>query len=219
MRHSFSAVNMFENCPQRYYRQRVLADVVDPGGQAADYGTYVHKKLENRLQYGYELPKDLKDCEAFCVALDDLKKKHYMRIHAECELAVDEKLHHIGFDSDKAWIRGILDVFMYNDHLAYVFDWKTGKRRPGSWQLKLCAALVFRNYPEIQKVSTGYIWLKDKRVDREVYTRDQEKEIWKEVLTKVKRIEKAVTVDNWPAIPSGLCRYCPARHDCEFAQV
>jgi hypothetical protein len=140
-------------------------------------------------------------------------------ILAEQEIAVSKNLKPCEFGSDDMWIRAIIDVLVLKGNKAYMFDWKTGKRRLGSFQLKLCACLIFRHYPEIEEVEACYVWLKENQIDRENYKRKDEVDIWKDVLLRIKRIEQAVSKDVWPAKPSGLCRFCPAKKDCQFAQL
>ena len=40
--HSYSSIKLFENCPLRYYRQRIKKDVVDEGGEASKHGERIH---------------------------------------------------------------------------------------------------------------------------------------------------------------------------------
>jgi len=47
--HSYSSIKLYEQCPYRYYRQRVAKDIVDEGGEASKYGERIHTFLENRL--------------------------------------------------------------------------------------------------------------------------------------------------------------------------
>ena len=48
--HSFSAIKMYENCPKRYYHQRITKEVKDTGSDATIYGERVHEALEHRLK-------------------------------------------------------------------------------------------------------------------------------------------------------------------------
>jgi len=43
--HSYSAIKLYENCPLRYFRQRIVKDVVDEGGEASKYGERIHEYL------------------------------------------------------------------------------------------------------------------------------------------------------------------------------
>ena len=48
--HSYTALKMYENCPKRYYHQRITKEVVDQPGTATVYGERVHKQLEEYLK-------------------------------------------------------------------------------------------------------------------------------------------------------------------------
>ena len=56
--HSYSSLKMYENCPKRYYHQRITKEVSDSGSEATRYGERVHKALEERLTNDNELSQD-----------------------------------------------------------------------------------------------------------------------------------------------------------------
>lgn len=93
----------------------------------------------------------------------------------------------------------------------------TGKRRPDFSQLELFALQVFAHCPEVDEVSSTFIWLKDMAMDKETYTRKQSAAMWQGMLARIRRIEQSLEKENWPAKPSGLCKFCPCRHLCEYA--
>jgi hypothetical protein len=103
--------------------------------------------------------------------------------------------------------------------MANVMDWKTGKRKTDQFQMELFAAQVFKHYPEVTTVKTSLVWLKTFEIDTETYLRGDVNAIWAEVMKRIQRIHTSLEHDNWPAKPSGLCRFCPARHDCDSARV
>ena len=63
------------------------------------------------------------------------------------------------------------------------------------------------------------MWLNTLEMDTERYERADSNGIWVDVMRRIRRIHDAYEAANWPAKPSGLCRYCPARHDCDYAQI
>lgn len=215
--HSYSALKLYENCPLRYYRQRIAKDVVDKGGPASIAGERIHKQLEDRLLTGAELPEETRDFEKLCRKLDKYAEK--WNLYPEQELALNQNLKPTGWWDQDAWFRGKIDVLMVNQNgtKAVVLDWKTGKRRPDLFQMEIFAALVFEHYKSVQFVETSLVWLKEGTTDRLSVTRKERGHIWQEILKKVKRIEKSVEHETWPAKPSGLCPYCPARSTCDFA--
>lgn len=213
--HSYSAIKLYENCPLRYYRQRVLKDVTDDGGEASRYGERVHEYLEHRLKEAADLPQDISHYEVLCTTVEGLANGG--ELHIEKELVLTEELTPTGWWEPDAWLRSKLDVLVIRGDTAYVMDWKTGKRNPDFFQLKLFAVQVLKHFPEVQHVKTSLVWLKQLQMDTEEYSREQSNEIWAEIMGKIRRIYNSLEHDTWPARPSGLCRFCPARHDCDFA--
>jgi hypothetical protein len=116
------------------------------------------------------------------------------------------------------WFRGILDVAIIKPTSVTVLDYKTGKRKPADDQLKLFAGVAMRVFPFAEKITTGYLWLKEKKIDRAEYTRADEASIWENFNRRVYRIEQAMEANNFPPRPSGLCReHCPVgKAHCEF---
>lgn len=213
--HSYSAIKLYENCPLRYYRQRILKDVVDDGGEASRYGERVHEYLESRLKEATDLPQDIAHYEVLCQTVEQLANGG--ELHIEKELVLTEELKPTGWWEPDAWLRSKLDVLVLRGDTAYVMDWKTGRRNPDFFQLKLFAVQVLKHFPDVQHVKTSLVWLKQLQMDTEEYSREQSNEIWAEIMGKIRRIYSSLEHDKWPARPSGLCRFCPARHDCDFA--
>jgi hypothetical protein len=213
--HSYSALKLYENCPLRYYRQRVVKDIVDEGGTASKDGERIHKFLEDRLRENKELPQEVSRYEKLCQSVEKLSTGG--ELHIEKELVLTENLTPTGWWDADAWLRSKLDVLVIKGTTAVVMDWKTGKRRPDFFQMELFAAQVFKHFPEVQTCKTTLVWLRENAMDSETYEREQTNGLWANALGKIAKIYKSLDHDNWPAKPSGLCRYCPARHDCDFA--
>lgn len=214
--HSFSSIKMYENCPYRYYHQRVKKSVVDQGGEASLYGERVHKFLEDRLKGDAPLPQEVEGYEHLVGAVEKLCKGGELLTEQELTLNID--LKPTGWFDKDAWLRTKIDVLILKNNTAVVLDWKTGKRRPDFSQLELYAAQVFTHHPHITRISSGFVWLKDSAMDKSVYTREEHHELWQSVLERIARIEKSLETDTWPAKPSGLCKFCPAKHLCRYSR-
>jgi hypothetical protein len=206
---------MYENCPKRYYHQRVLKEVKDQGGEATIWGERVHKFLEDRLAKATELPQEVARYDPLCQSIVKLAIGGELLV--EQQLTLNVALEPTSWFSKDAWMRSIVDVLVIRGDEAIMFDWKTGKRRPDFSQLELFALQVFKHYPEVKRVRTAFVWLKDLSMDHETYTRDNEPELWARLMNKVVRIEKSLETDNWPAKPSGLCNWCPCKNFCEYS--
>ena len=121
------------------------------------------------------------------------------------------------WDAD-AWLRFKLDVLIIRGtDKAIVADWKTGKRRPDFDQLEMFALAVFSFWPEVQKVTSMFVWTKENAIDKETYRREHTDAMWTRLLSRINRVEKSLETEVWPAKPSGLCRFCPCKGFCEFA--
>jgi len=214
--HSYSSIKLYENCPLRYFRQRVLKDIVDEGGEASKYGERIHALLEKRLK-GADIDQEVAAYEPLCASVEKLASKG--ELHIEKELVLTENLTPTGWWEPDAWLRSKLDVLVVVGSDAVVMDWKTGKRNPDFFQMEIFAAQVFKHYPEVQRVKTSLVWLRSMEMDTETYSRVNVNAVWAEIMKRIQRIHASLEHDNWPARPSGLCRYCPARHDCDFARV
>jgi len=215
--HSYSSIKMFENCPKRYYHQRITKEVTDTGSDATRHGERIHADLEHRLVNQKPLTYDTEQYEVLCQTIEVLATGG--ELHAERQLCLNENLTPTSWYAKDAWLRSILDVLILKDNEAIVMDWKTGKRRPDFTQLQLFALQVFKHFPEIKSVKSSFVWLRDMEMDTEVFTVDKTNLMWADMLSRIERIQQSLDNDNWPAKPSGLCNWCPAKNICEYAKI
>ena len=215
--HSYSSIKMFENCPKRYYHQRITKEVTDTGSDATRHGERIHADLEHRLINQKPLTYDTEQYEVLCQTIEVLATGG--ELHAERQLCLNENLTPTSWYAKDAWLRSILDVLILKDNEAIVMDWKTGKRRPDFTQLQLFALQVFKHFPEIKSVKSSFVWLRDMEMDTEVFTADKTNLMWADMLSRIERIQQSLDNDNWPAKPSGLCNWCPAKNICEYAKI
>ena len=214
--HSYSSLKLFDNCPKNYYHQRIEKSVKDTGNAVTIYGERIHKSLELRLGEGAMLGREAERYEALCASIEKIAANGVLTV--EEEMTLNQSLEPTGWWNDDAWLRSKIDVLVRNGPDAIMFDWKTGKRRPDFDQLELFAVQVFKHYPEVQRIKTTFVWLKEMKMDHETFTREQEAPIWQKILSKITRIEGALEHDNWPAKPSGLCNWCPCKSFCEYVK-
>lgn len=206
---TYSQLDKFETCPRQFYHVRVKKDFPEPPTEATIWGERVHKALELRVKEGTPLPEGMTQWEGIANKFAGLAGEKY----CELQMAVDRNFQPA--DWNNAWSRGIADLIIINKDKAAIFDHKTGRRKPTE-QLMLYAGYTFAMFPDVDYVTTGFVWLKDKKIDKQEFTREQVSEIWLEFLPRVRKLEMAYEKDNWPCRPSGLCHgWCPAK-SCEF---
>jgi|TARA_B110000263_G_C15311798_1_gene513879 hypothetical protein len=217
--HSFSALKMYENCPRRYMHQRINKEVKDEGSDASKYGERIHEALELRIRDKSPLTDETQKYEPLCTALEQEAKGG--KLLAEQKMTLNKNLMPTEWFAPDAWFRSILDVLMIHESQkkAFVLDWKTGKRRPDFTQMEIFALQVFKHYPEVDSVTSALVWLRDYKMDTQVYKREQSNEMWARIMARVNRIYESLEHDTWPPKPSGLCPWCPAKHICDYAQL
>jgi len=214
---SYSALTAFETCPRRYHLTRVTKEIVEPETEVLRWGNAVHKALENRVKDGTPLPDTMAQWEALVLSV--LAKEG--EVLAEQQLCINASLSPTGWLDKDAWCRGVIDLLVINGDKAAALDWKTGKPKHDHDQLSLFAALLFHHYPQLDQVTTGYVWLKEydkgvKFLSDKTFKRSDLPAIWSVFLPRVKRLDIAFANDKWLPNPSGLCKgWCPCS-ECEF---
>lgn len=212
---SYSSLTKFETCPKQYYHVKVAKDVIETPGDATVWGSEVHKHLENRVKDGTPLPDAINAYEKLAAPIAEKEGEKLV----EQQLCVNSALQPTGWFADDAWCRGVVDVGVLTGKRGVLLDWKTGKRKPDSTQLKLFAGLAFAHYPQLEVVVTGFVWLKEGAVDRQSFKRAEAPMIWQEFVPRVKRLERAYEESRFPPKPSGLCgKWCPVpKSKCDFS--
>lgn len=206
-----SSLSMFTTCPYKYYRQRVLKDVKDVMGEKAQWGVKVHKAFEDSVNYGIPLPEG---CTQWQGLVDKIKAFPGEKL-PEFRFAIDDAFRECSWN--KAWSRGVADLVVRKGDQAVVFDYKTGKRKPSD-QLSLYAGYTFAYWPEVKTVSTAFVWLQERKIDKAKYDRADVPKIWDTWIPIVRRVEIAHETDKWPQQPSGLCKgWCPVK-SCPYHQ-
>lgn len=210
---------MFENCPLRYYRQRVLRDVTEEDGEASLYGKRIHKLLETRLTSigvtAGDISAEITKYEPLCQSVETIARSG--ELYIEHQMTLTPKLTPTDWDAEDAWLRSILDVLVVRGSLAVNLDWKTGKRKNDPLQLDIFAAQVFKHFPEVQTVRSSLVWLQTLELDTSTHKRADLNVLWGNIMPRTNRIEQAHDTNVWPPKPSGLCNYCPARFTCPYA--
>lgn len=213
---SHSVLESFETCAYRHYLTKVTKEVVE--GQSAEMaaGNHVHRALEHRVKNGTPLPADV-PYEGIATRL--LKAAVGGKIEAEQKMALDANFNPVSFFSKQpaVWVRSITDVTITKGDRALILDYKTGKPKHNSEQLKLSAVVTFHHLPWIKEITNSFMWLKTGEVTKDKFTREDMPAIWQGFFPRVQRLEIAYAENKWPKKPSGLCKnWCPVPHSkCE----
>jgi hypothetical protein len=221
---SHSVLDSFETCAWRHYQTKVIKAVVEPQSKEMAWGNAVHKGLELRVKNDAPLPENMSQWEPVALSAINARKAGAV-VETEQKMSIDKNYRPCSYfakDANKnnlVWVRGAADLAVIKKNKAVIFDYKTGKVKENSDQMKLMAAMTFAHKPYLETVTTAFVWLKSMSPPTiEHFTKDEVPDIWQGFLPRVQRLEIALAENKWPKRPSGLCReWCPVpRQLCEY---
>ena len=203
---SYSSLQAYETCPKRVYLTRITKQVVEAQTEATTHGNRVHKALEQYVGGKAGLSESM---AAYKPMADKIKTTPGEKL-LEYRFGLTKALTPTTFFADDVWCRGVLDVNIVRPALVITLDYKTGKRKLDTDQLRMFAGAALSLWPKTKKVKTGYIWLSTGQIDTEEFTQEDKLPIWQDFAHRVSRMEQSEKTGDWPANPSGLCReWCP----------
>lgn len=211
---SYSSLGAFETCPRRYYLTRITKQVVEPQTEATLWGNRVHKALEDAVAGTAPLGKDFQAYQPIVSKMRTLPGQK----HTEQKFGLTASFQPTTFFAKDVWFRGVIDLTIVTEKEAIVLDYKTGKVKSDGDQLKLFAGAAFAQYPWVERVKTGYLWLAHNKTTSNTFTKSDLPSIWQEFAPRVQRMVFAKEKDRWEPKPSGLCKsWCPVSKSlCEF---
>ena len=210
---SYSSISLFQQCPRKYHRMRVVKDIVEPPKTYLLYGTEVHKAAEEYLRDDTPIPAKYAYIQPKIEPFKNMEGTMYC-VH---EMGVTKDLEPCGFHDKNGWFRGIADVLIINGDKARIVDWKTSKtsRYADKKQLELLSLLVFKHFPQVKTINAGLVFLVVDDLVRAKYEREIEGRAWTKWLGETQQLDKAFEADVWNPKPNFTCNgWCPV-DDCE----
>lgn len=205
---SYSSIELFKQCPHKYYRLRVIKDIQDPPTEHTDFGIAVHKACEDFIGSGVPIP------EEYSFAIEPLEKIKKLKGAHFCEykMGLTRDLESCDFFDKNVWWRGVADFICISDDTAKCIDYKTGKssKYADTKQLEILSLAIFKHFPQVKKVKAGLIFLVAGDFIPAEYEADKEGVYWTKWLTDAAKLEKAVELQVWNPRPNFTCRgWCP----------
>lgn len=209
---SFSSLKQFINCPRQYDEVKLKKNYEVKVSQQMQYGTDVHKALEEYVRDGVQLPTFYLKFKNVVDVLLEIPGKRYV----EYKMAMREDKTPCGFSSDGYWVRGIVDLMIIDGDTAFIVDYKTGSNKyPDVKQLRLMALMTFAHFPEVNVIKSGLLFVAHNSFISEDYTRNRIDSYWNSFLPDLARLKMASDTNVWVANPTPLCGWCPVK-TCEF---
>lgn len=203
---SFSALDMFMNCPRKYWAVKIAKECGDDN-KFNRAGAGFHKEAEDYLKKGKHPASP--EVQSVVPMFDRLKAAPGQQ-YVEYDLSLDKDMVPCtARDWDTVWVRGKADYLKIDGERGTGLDWKFGKVKDDDRQATLTAAMVFQHFPDVQHFRFVYAFVKHEELVPFDFYRGQVGKIWNYWLPKVAKLEAAKTTDQWPATPNPLCAWCP----------
>jgi hypothetical protein len=209
---SYSSIKTFDQCPKKYFHLKVVKDVKDEPGEAADYGTAVHEAAELFITQGTPIPEKF----AFMRPIVEPLAKKQGTKYAEIKLGVTSDMQPRDFFAKDVWYRGIADLLIVNGDKAWLVDYKTGKNAKYAdiKQLDLLAGAIFVHFPKVETINSALLYVVSQEMPRKIHHRQHLLTYMGVFDTQLDRLEAAMDNGVWNPNPSGLCSWCPVE-SCE----
>lgn len=203
---SYSSLTKFQTCPHMYHEVNVLKNVVDSPGVVAQHGTYIHKCIEDYIQHGELFPSDA--LRYFPRVQAVLSITRGMELMPEIKLGLNEAWEACDFAT--AWGRGIIDLMAVGETTAHIVDWKLGKVKEGSTQLKLMALMCFAHCPQVNEIVGSFEFLEHGVHHEAFFYREAVPALQAEFAGYLNPFYSAFESGIWIKKKSGLCHgWCP----------
>jgi hypothetical protein len=206
---SYSSLKTFTQCPKKYYHLRVLKDVKDTPGEATLYGQELHKAAEDYVKKSAPLGKF-----GFIQELLDTLNSIPGEKHCELKLGVKQTptgLEACGFYDKDVWWRGIGDLIVVQDEVAYSLDYKTSRnsRYADTKQLDALAAALFLHFPQVKKIKSALAFVVSNDFIKKDHFVEKRDEYFAGFASDLERLAVAEQTNVWNANAGPLCKFCP----------
>ena len=235
---SWSRLSVFEECPKKFFGLFISKEISqDNDNPIFVRGREAHSALEVSMQNllqgrPIDLPETVYPDNPVRVGhvAPLLQKLHaganWDTIYTEQKVAFDEAMNRVKYFNKHppVWLRGSFDLNAIDTQKrhALIIDYKTGKKRHvehGRGQLALFAMTAFATYPQVDTITTCYLWLEHNVKTVQNYSRADYGQLLQEFGGRSELIQLCNESGNWPAKKNNRCCWCPAHWGwCEYQE-
>jgi hypothetical protein len=207
---SYSSLKTFEQCPKKYYHLKVVKDVKDEGSEATLYGQELHKAAEDYIKEGKPIPPKFGYIQETVDAIKNIPGEK----HCELKLGVrknDTGYEPCGFFDKDVWWRGIGDVIVVQDELAFSLDYKTSKNAKYAdlKQLDILAAALFTHFPQVKKIKSALAFVVSNEFIHKEHFAEMRDSYFATFEPDLDRLATAQETGVWNTNTGPLCKFCP----------
>ena len=205
---SHSGLMTYERCPKQYeYRYILKIPDTRPKSDAMARGSTIHESLEHFLlgKQDFVHHEVMKHGARYRAIRDTCT------VWPERKFAFDEKWSEVDFDSEDAWIRGVIDLVYKDQHdTVYVHEFKTGREYPEHGGQKALYGLVALLLFPQQEVEVTGVYLDLNKDVKSTFSKSlvmAYKDMWEKRFAKVK-------LPIYNTSPGRHCNWCAYSKKC-----
>jgi len=219
---SYSKLSCYEQCPRQFKVKYVTKTY--PNESDNPYfvkGHKIHKELDDYIiakQSDKKTSAKVGKIAQRGLRMIDVTFNSFDEVASEKKISVDKSFKEVTWFDKTTYYRSIFDMVAKRDDSALLVDWKTGKVRDydskPTGQLHLGAAILLSTNPEINTVTTAYVFVEHKQSIKMTFYR-------KNLAESIDAFhaaydEVAADTEFKPKVNRNcfFCRVSPA--DCEF---
>lgn len=204
---SYSSLKLFETCPKKYHSEKVTKEVPFTDTEATIYGKELHAAAENYVRDGRPIDPRFEFIQPYLDVLIEKPGKKFCEIKLGVRRDGD-RLAACDFFHPDVWFRGVADLIIVDDELAWIVDYKTSKNAnyADTRQLALMAAALFLKFPKLKKIKTSLLFVVSKDFIKEDFKKEYGLSIFAELHGLLEARDAAYKNDVWNPRPNGLCR-------------
>jgi hypothetical protein len=213
MKHSFSSLKVYAQCPRQYHEVKVLKRWPRVQTEDQKFGEKLHEAFELFIAENKPLAPEF---AAYQPLLDSVKSKPGIA-YAELHMALTGFGEYCEWDDSRAHLIGVADYVRVHEKIGVVIDWKAGSAKyPDEEQLELMSLMLMAKHQAIETVDAALVFVVHNEMRKRRYTRaDFEWLQRKWCVQKPSAVEGSTVTSLWPPKPSPLCPWCPVT-TCEF---
>lgn len=211
---SFSKLNCYEQCGQKFYHT-YIEPLPRTETEQMIYGTLVHNSLEKYGRSG-DYADLIPAARPFKWIVDKVLSLEGDK-YFEHQMAISADRAPCAWDAEELYLRGIADVLVINKGVAYCLDYKTGKPKADGTQLMIFALLVFQHFPGVRIVKSSFLWLAYNDITHTEYLLRYAEPLWDGLTRRIGDLQMAVANNLYTTNPSRLCGWCAAKEICPDA--
>ena len=200
---SYSRISDYDKCPRAFREKNLTKRAPFQTSAAMERGKLMHEILAAAVHDPtVNVPTEFDYANKALIEIQEADDKR-----VEMDMAFNPEKKVVGWLAADVHFRSKLDVLIKKGTHYKIIDWKSGKLRLDSQQLRFYGAAVFAMSPKAKTVDAEFVFVDARQEISATFNREEHfDQLWAEIDGSLETINKDFT---WIAKPSPLCRWCP----------